>query len=50
VQEAAEVSRILSEVTSGTMTTETIGMASQAISQIVSSDNNPDVSYNIDVS
>ena len=45
-----EVSKRLTEVTTGTMTTETIGMASQAISQIVSSADNPAISFNVDVS
>ncbi|KAL5254006.1 hypothetical protein ACHWQZ_G013687 [Mnemiopsis leidyi] len=49
VGEAVEVSKRLTEVTTGTMTTETIGMASQAITQIVSSANNPDISFNVDV-
>ncbi|XP_063681668.1 uncharacterized protein LOC134816656 [Bolinopsis microptera] len=49
VDQAVEVSKKLTEVTAGTMTTETIGMASQAISQIVSSGVNPDISFSVDV-
>ena len=50
MEQAVEVSKKLTEVTAGVMTTEAIGMASQAISQIVSSGGNPSISFSVDVS
>lgn len=50
MEEAVAVSKKLTEVTTGTMTTQTIGMASQAINKIVQSGDDPNISYDADVS